>query len=476
MTKKRQYLLDTNILISDPSAPYQFDEHDIVITMTLLEELDHIKDSSSIKHDMARREARTAIQTIKKIINGASPEEIQLGVSIAPNAGKLRIINDLNHDTGDKLSSDVPDNRFIKAVLYLQKSEKDTDTVFVTKDFNLELKARAAGVRRVEDYFKEYQIDDIAYLAKGYHVLSVDLMEKMQRVECVRDGGFIYYIVPRDLLNGDADAIYENLYLFNEKSNHIYRVNGFDDSSVTLKYYTRQGLMNINVFGVKPRSLLQALAMDALIDPLVNLVELTGPAGSGKTLLALAAGLHQSRAGDLKSHVFDKIIVTRNLVDMGEEIGFLPGTEEEKVSPWMAAFADSLEVLFKVDTAGNTDDKLGAQESQSFTTSMVTQRANLQFKSMNFMRGRSFNSTYFILDEAQNTTPHQMKSMITRMGEGSKMVVLGNLGQVDAKYLTPLTSGLTHAVEKMKDYVGGATLSLPGGERSALSAYAEEHL
>jgi PhoH-like ATPase len=488
MTKKlsntklpRQYVLDTNILISDPSAPYQFDEHDVVITMTVLEELDKLKDSHSSRHSTASKEARVAIQTLKQIINGASPSEIEEGVCIPGSDGRLRVMNDFNIGA-TALPNEVPDNRIISAAIALQSREhkKDDslqrDTVLVTKDINLQLKARVAGLLHVEDYLNEHQIDDIAYLASGYLELSNDILDTVADVECQSGGdGEVYYIIKKSEFGDYAESLYVNQYLFNEQSENIFCVHEITHDEVRLMHKSRNRIMALDAFGIKPRSILQGLALDALLDPEIDMVQLTGPAGSGKTLLALAAAFEQTRMGSVNR--FDKIMVTRTATDMAEDIGFLPGNEEEKMMPWLAAFTDSLEVLFggDVNGEGNTEDKMGFNHLEQ-TIRHAMEKANLQFKSVNFMRGRNLVNTIVILDESQNMTPHLTRSMITRVGQGSKMVMLGNLGQIDAKYVTPLTSGLTHAVEKMKPYEGGSTIALPGGERSRLSAFAEENL
>jgi PhoH-like ATPase len=486
----RQYVLDTNVLISDPTSLIQFDEHTIVISMTVLEELDRIKDSRSPRHEMASKDARLAIQSLKLAINGATPDEMQSGIPM-DNGGTLRVLNDINvtnEQGSDTLDFTVPDNRIIATALHLQKTEPNKRTVLVTKDINLQLKGRVAGLDHVEDYLNEKQIDDIAYLACGYLEIDFNPMDKLDdesRCENSTHGSSLYFL-KKSIFGDLAGDLYLNQYIYQkgglplalDMPNEVYRIEEITLDEVRLRRYNTKQIMKRKAFGIQPRSLLQGLALDALLDPHIDLVQLTGPAGSGKTLLALAAAFEQSSVGDdadVKNR-YDKIIVTRTATDMAEDIGFLPGTEEEKMAPWLAAISDSMEVLFKPGPSdGNTPDKMGAMGSEHSIKHM-TERANLQYKSVNFMRGRNLVRTFFLLDESQNTTPHIARSLITRAGMGTKVVVLGNLGQIDARYVTPLTSGLTHVVEKMKHYGGGATMLLPGGERSVLSAYAEENL
>lgn len=473
----RQYVLDTNILISDPSAPFKFEEHDVVITMTVLEELDHLKDSGSSRHAMVNKDARVAIQTLKSIIYGKSKEVLREGVPIGEGAGKLIILNDYETVERIKLQDSVPDNRILSAALHLQNEDKDKVTILVTKDVNLQIKSMFAGLNRVEDYFNDQQLDDIDYLTSGFFSTDFDWFNENEHINVKSVKGKNYYSFERDFI---PDDIFKNAHLnqffINEENDFVFRVTEINNDEIIMLHLNKSQMMNVEVYGIKPKNLMQALAVNLLMDKAIDMVQLTGPAGSGKTILALAAALEQSSAGSTKNKLFEKIIVTRNTPDMTEDIGFLPGTEEEKMTPWLAAFTDSLEVLVGCDTKGHTSDKFGQSEGLSTSIYLLQKSSNLQFKSMNFMRGRSIQNALIILDESQNLTPHQMKSLITRVGEGSKLVVLGNLGQIDAKYVTPLTSGLTHAVERMKDYDGTGVVCLPGGVRSKLSAYAEDNL
>jgi PhoH-like ATPase len=253
--------------------------------------------------------------------------------------------------------------------------------------------------------------------------------------------------------------VYPSMFLYDDNDFFAY-VKRVDDDHVYLRCDSRDNLMHKSYWGVKPRNLEQAMAMQLLCDDNVDMTVMTGPAGSGKTLLALAYGLHAI----LEEGRFNKLIVARSTPPIAEDIGFLPGTEEEKMAPWLAAFDDNLEVLH------------GADESSQGSIEYVKERANIQFKSLNFMRGRSFNGAYIIIDESQGLTQFQLKSIISRVGADSKIVVLGNLAQIDNKYISPLTSGLTYLVEKSKAYPHAGIMHVNGIVRSRLAAFAEENL
>ena len=235
---------------------------------------------------------------------------------------------------------------------------------------------------------------------------------------------------------------------------------GWDDDKVSILDLGRDRLLAKSAWGINAKNIYQGMAMDALLDPTIDLVILTGPAGSGKTLLALATALEQV----IERGLYDKIIVTRSTPEIAESIGFLPGTEEEKMAPWLAAITDSLEVLHQQD------------ESMHGSLNYIMDKANIQFKSVNFMRGRSIQNALVLLDECQNLTAAQLKTIITRCGEGTKLVCSGNLAQIDSNYLTAVTSGLTYIVERFKNFPGSATVNLNGVVRSRLASFAEENL
>lgn len=460
---KKTYVLDTNVLLHDPTAITAFKAHHLVIPMTVLEELDHIKD----RHDKSvSREARIAIQVIDKVVASATPQQIQEGVEIPGSTiegprGTLAIYADQlladNSDVPylDDTQAQANDNRIINVALKLQAEHPEEFVALVTKDINMRIKAKGSGLVNVEDYRRDKVLDDIDLLAKGCRSIAGDFWSTISEVDTLREGERTLHRIPRRSLPG----AYPNMFVYDEQEFMAF-VKRVDKEYVYLACDSRDKLMHKGFWGLSPRNLEQAMAMYLLDDDNVDMTVLTGPAGSGKTLMALAYGLHAI----LEQGRFSKLIVARSTPPIAEEIGFLPGTEEEKMAPWLAAFDDNLEILH------------GTDESCNGSIDYVKERANIQFKSLNFMRGRSFNNAYIIIDEAQGLTQFQLKSVISRVGADSKIVVLGNLAQIDNKYISPLTSGLTYLVEKSKAYPHAGIMHVNGIVRSRLAAFAEENL
>ena len=320
----------------------------------------------------------------------------------------------------------------------------------------MRLKAKGAGLKHVEDYTTDQLIDDVRFLTKGFEQVEGDFWQKVQQVESNKEGRDTIHKINRDAL----ESVFINEYVLDQESDFACRVVAQDDKHIQLLDLGRSRLMARKAWGITPKNIYQAMAMNALMDPDIELVILTGPAGCGKTLLALATALEMV----IEQGVYDKVLVTRNTPEIAESIGFLPGTEEEKMAPWLAAITDSLEVLHKHD------------ENPSSSLNYIMEKANIQFKSVNFMRGRSIQNAVVLLDECQNLTASQLKTIITRCGEGTKLVCSGNLAQIDSNYLTAVTSGLTYIVERFKDFEGSATVNLNGVVRSRLAQFAEENL
>ncbi len=460
---KKTYVLDTNVLLHDPTAVTAFKQHHVVIPMTVLEELDHIKDR---RDKSVSREARIAIQMIDKVVDSATPQEIQKGVEV-PGVGEgvvpgtLAIYPDqlLSDNSAvpylDDTQDQANDNRIINVALRLQSEHPDEFVCLVTKDINMRIKAKGSGLLNVEDYRRDRVLDDIDLLAKGYEHIEGDFWSNISEVDTLREGDCTLHRIPRKSL----PYAYPNMFLHDDQDFMAF-VKRVDKDFVYLRCDSRDNLMHNRFWGLSPRNLEQAMAMRLLDDEGVDMTVMTGPAGSGKTLLALSYGLHAI----LEQKKYSKLIVARSTPPIAEEIGFLPGTEEEKMAPWLAAFDDNLEILH------------GTDESCHGSIDYVKERANIQFKSLNFMRGRSFNDAYIIIDEAQGLTQFQLKSVISRVGADSKIVVLGNLAQIDNKYISPLTSGLTYLVEKSKPYPHAGIMHVNGIVRSRLAAFAEENL
>ncbi|MGY3914656.1 PhoH family protein [Aeromonas australiensis] len=453
-TDRKLFILDTNVLLHEPLAIYSFKEHDVLIPMTVLEELDNIKD----RNKDVSRDARVAIRALEDVFRDATPDQITQGVPLAGEAsGNICIFSDHHLPQDAEIFTDKEaDNRIINAALYLQKHELKRQVVLVTKDINMRLKAKGAGLAHVEDYRSDQLIDDIRLLAKGFQVVPGSFWERVGECESETHGRDTIHLIDANLLEG----VHVNQYLIDEENFFAARVLSQDGNKIRIKDLGRDRLMSRKAWGVHPKNVYQGMALDALLDPHIDLVILTGPAGCGKTLLAMAAALELV----IEKGVYEKVIVTRNTPEIAESIGFLPGTEEEKMMPWLAAVTDTLEVLHKQD------------ENMSGSLSYIMEKANIQFKSVNFMRGRSIQNTFVLLDECQNLTASQIKTIITRCGEGTKIVCSGNLAQIDSNYLSPVTSGLTYIVERFKDFDGSANIFLNGVVRSRLASFAEENL
>ncbi|WP_068860908.1 PhoH family protein [Perlucidibaca aquatica] len=455
-TRRKAYVLDTNVLIHDPNALLNFEEHQILIPMTVLEELDKLKSGKA----SVSAECRAAIRMIDRVLGSAEPEQIRQGVPIWRDAerkylGTLSVLMDQPEGGVQTLANSLNDNKIINLLVSLQVADQQTRIVLVTKDINMRLKARACGLAS-EDYTNDQLVSDVKQLSKGYAEFEGSFWERFSGVETVQAIGETRHYLRRE----DWDApVFANQFVVDEQG-FIGRVLSVSAEQIVLRNMSHERLMNQEVWGLRPHNIHQAMALDLLRDPSVHLVSLTGPAGSGKTILALATAIEQS----IEEKRFNKIIATRSTPPLAEEHGFLPGTEEEKMDPWLGAISDNIEALHLHD------------ESPKGSIAYVKERANIQFKALNYIRGRSFQRALILIDECQNLTPHQMKAIITRAGEGSKVICLGNLAQIDTPYLTPTSSGLTYMCERFKGFAHGGHIQLEGSPRSVLAEYAENNL
>lgn len=453
---RKAYVIDTNVLIHDPNAILNFDEHQVIIPMTVLEELDKLKNG----HKSIAADCRSAIRLIDRVIGGSPTDQLARGVPIprdgAPPRGTLSILMNRHGEPPEAcLPNENNDNKIINRIVQMQLEKPDTRYILVTKDINMRLKARGCNLQ-AEDYHNDQLISDIRQLTTGYHMFPGSFWDGVEHVDTIQRDNGTYHSLSRSVFD---TQLYVNQYVLDEQD-FVARIEDVTDEHVLLRHIRRESLMNQNAWGLKPRNIYQAMALHALMDPDIHLVNLTGPAGSGKTILALAAAIELTVACKL----YNKIIVTRSTPPLAEEQGFLPGTEEEKMDPWLGAITDNIEALHLQD------------ESPSGSIEYVRQKANIQFKALNYIRGRSFQKSMILIDESQNLTPHQMKAIITRAGEGSKVVCLGNLAQIDTPYLSPISSGLTYMTERFKGFRHGTSLRLNGIPRSLLAEYAEAHL
>jgi len=493
--EKKRYILDTNILINDPLAIFRFENNHVYIPITVLEELDAIKD----RNKDVSRDARAAIGTISKVVEGCKPGELLTGVPLSrysegsTSEGTLYVFSDYSnlaklprnehHKTNTHANQDNDDLIIAVALTLQQKYPKDK-VALVTKDLNMRIKSLGDGLNFAEDFRSDIAIDDLDYLASGYHLVAGDFWEEMQsKIEDSYPhpdkGGVQLHDFPIEVF----PEAYLNQYIYDEAGTFLGRVVLVDIEGVTIEDVGVDKAMGKELYGIRPKNIKQAMAFNALMNPDISVVQLTGSAGSGKSLLALAMGMEASQMGTHLnpggSRMFGKIILTRNTTDIAENIGFLPGTEEEKLAPYLASFEDAMEVLLKQDDEDDSNERKGhgSQHSQQqLTTQHAFEQNNVQMKSVNFLRGRSLLNSFVILDEGQNLTGAQIKAVITRIGEGSKLIITGNLSQIDAKFIDANSSGLTHAVERMKKFSGSAVVHLDGVQRSALAEFAEENL
>ena len=455
------FVLDSNVLMHDPTSLFRFQEHDIYIPMVTLEELDHNKKGMS---EVARN-ARQTSRFLDEIICSAVTD-IDEGISLESHGnktatGRLFLQTEaINSILPMRLASGSADNQIIGVVKHLHETYPNRSVALVSKDINMRIKARALGLA-AEDYFNDKVLEDTDLLFSGIQELPADFWDKHGKgMESWQQAGQTFYRVSGSL----SGSFLVNQFVFLEHDKPFYaQVKERSGKTVvlqTLKDYTHH---KNNVWGITARNREQNFALNLLMNPEVDFVTLLGQAGTGKTLLTLAAGLMQT----LEHKVYSEIIMTRVTVPVGEDIGFLPGTEEEKMTPWMGALEDNLDVLNKTD---NDPGEWG----RAATRDLI--RSRIKVKSLNFMRGRTFLNKFLIIDEAQNLTPKQMKTLITRAGPATKVVCLGNIAQIDTPYLSEGSSGLTYVVDRFKGWTHSGHVTLQRGERSRLADYAGEVL
>ncbi len=457
------FVLDTNVLLHDPTSLFRFQEHDVYLPMVVLEELDgHKKGMTEV--------ARNGRQTSRSLdALAAQAGDMVLGLPLSGTGhteakGRLFFQTEALEDTlPTSLPQGKADNQILGVVQALKKRHPEREVAMVSKDINMRVKARALGLD-AQDYQNDKTLDDGELLYSGVLALPADFWTRQSKtIESWQQGSHTFYRV-----SGPSVAQFHiNQFVYFESPGEpsLYaRVVEIRDTAAVLKTLRDFSHLKNGVWGVTSRNREQNFALNLLLDPDIDFVTLTGTAGTGKTLMALVAGLTQV----LDDRRYTEIIMTRATVSVGEDIGFLPGTEEEKMGPWMGALDDNLEFLSKGD-GGNA-----GEWGRAATNELI--RSRIKIKSMNFMRGRTFMNKYVIIDEAQNLTPKQMKTLITRAGPGSKIICMGNLAQIDTPYLTEGSSGLTYAVDRFKGWPHGGHITLARGERSRLADFASDVL
>ncbi|MBP1312996.1 PhoH family protein [Herbaspirillum huttiense F1] len=467
--KSKLFVLDTNVLMHDPTSLFRFEEHDIYLPMVTLEELDNHKKGMS---EVARN-ARQISRSLDALVSDVAEDSIDLGIPLAKLGnkdakGRLYFQTKLqNAALPEGLPEGKADNQILGVVRALDQQYPERPVVLVSKDINMRLKARAIGLP-AEDYFNDHVLEDTDLLYSGIQQLPDDFWNKhgkgMESWQESRHGSsYTYYRVTGPYV----PSLLVNQFVFIEPKNgepafygQVSQINGKTAVLQTLRDF---GHAKNSVWGITARNREQNFALNLLMNPECDFVTLLGQAGTGKTLLALASGLAQV----LETKLYNEIIVTRVTVPVGEDIGFLPGTEEEKMGPWMGAFDDNLEVL-------NKSDGDAGEWGRAATQDLI--RSRIKIKSLNFMRGRTFVNKFLIIDEAQNLTPKQMKTLVTRAGPGTKIVCLGNIAQIDTPYLTEGSSGLTYVVDRFKGWAHSGHVTLARGERSRLADHASDVL
>ncbi|RYF79673.1 MAG: PhoH family protein, partial [Comamonadaceae bacterium] len=466
------FVLDTNVLLHDPMCLFRFEEHDIYLPMIVLEELDgHKKGTTEVA-----RNGRQSSRTLDALA-AAQGADISKGFKLDSTGhttagGRLFFqTQPLSYTLPTSLPQGKADNQILGVVQALRDLDVSPgsggaakrEVVLVSKDINMRVKARALGLA-AEDYQNDKVLEDGDLLYSGAFALPPDFWTRQSKsVESWQSGSNTFYRISGPLV----PQLHINQFVYFEapgEPSMYARVTEIRDKTAVLKTLKDFGSGKNAVWGVNTRNREQNFAMNLLMDPEIDFVTLTGTAGTGKTLMALASGLTQV----LDDRRYSEIIMTRATVSVGEDIGFLPGTEEEKMGPWMGALDDNLEFLAKGDGSG------AGEWGRAATNELI--RAKIKIKSMNFMRGRTFLNKYVIIDEAQNLTPKQMKTLVTRAGPGTKIICMGNLAQIDTPYLTEGSSGLTFAVDRFKGWPHGGHITLARGERSRLADFASEVL
>jgi PhoH-like ATPase len=474
---RRLFVLDTNVLMHDPTSIFRFQEHDVYLPMVVLEELDANKKGLS----EASRNVRQVSRFLDDLMRDATKDQIDAGLPLpspqgigqrtdigpAPAAGRPPLAAGRLFFQTRQLSSALPDylpghgadNAILSQTLALQALHHEARVTLVSKDINLRIKAAVVGVH-AEDYYSDKTIEDADVLYTGLAPLPANFWESHGKdMRSWKEAERTYYEISGPVVTD----LHVNQFVHEDSASGIEAiVRRIEAGKATLELARDYRTERHSIWGVNARNREQNFALNLLMDTEIDFVTILGPAGTGKTLLTLAAGLMQT----LESNRFVEIIMTRVTIPLGEDIGFLPGTEEEKMEPWMGALMDNLEVLTRTGEGGNW--------GRAATNDLLRNR--IKIRSLNFMRGRTFLNRFVILDEAQNLTPKQMKALVTRAGPGTKIVCLGNIAQIDTPYLTETTSGLTYVVNRFRGWPHSGHITLVRGERSRLADFASDTL
>jgi len=437
--KEKILVLDTNVLLTDSNSILNFEKADIAIPLKVLDEIDKHKK----RQDSVGMHARSIIRKLDELRTDGNLFE---GVDIG--SGKLFVKGYDPFKLPDDLDIENPDNQIIATALSLKAENSETEVVLVSRDINMRVKCDALGIE-CEDYSNDQVVEDIEGLYTGL-------------AECLVDDQVVDSVYKEDgvFLDPDEVALEPNQFVMlisnsNEKKSALVRFINYETRVQKVDSFKK------GIWGVRPKNKEQNFALDLLTDPDVPLVTIIGKAGSGKTLMALACGLQQCFGETANDRKYSRVIVTKPVEPVGKDIGFLPGTMEEKMMPWVAPIQDNLKNLM-----GN--DKV--------TLDMYMEEGKIEVEAMTFIRGRSIANAFIIIDEAQNMTKHEIKTVLTRVGEGTKIILTGDIEQIDNVYLDETSNGLTYVIDRFKDQACAGHITLVKGERSKIATLAAKLL
>ena len=439
---KKLFVLDTNVILHDGECFLNFEEHDIVIPMVVLEELDKFKKGNENRNLQARR----FLRKVDEYSNDVLSED---GMDLGEGCGKLWIVltDQLNQKLGRAFLQDCPDHRILNTALLLQQQHPNRKVILITKDTNLRLKAR--GLKVIAQDYTTDKVDDVTQLYRGTRILETapEVID-----EFYANGGTID---KAELTLDDGVDLHANEFF-------VFR---HGSKSTLASYHAGVGSLcrvdKPHAYGIQPKNVEQTFALQALLDDSIKLVTLVGKAGTGKTLLALAAALERNNS-------YQQVLMGRPIVPLSNrDLGFLPGDIDAKMDPYMQPLYDNLKVI---------QNQFGITDPRQIGIRSMLENEKLVITPLSYIRGRSLQNVYFIVDEAQNLTPHEMKTIITRAGEGTKIVLTGDIHQIDHPYLDTESNGLSFLISRMKGQGIYAHVMLEKGERSELADLASKVL
>ena len=435
---KKIYVLDTSVYLTDAKSLLSFENNDIVIPLKVLEEIDRHKK----RQDGVGVNARETIRTLDSFREKGS---LYKGVKLGTGKGSVFVKLCVKDNLPEDLDLSIPDNEIIAVALNQKDAFPRRKVIVVTCDINMRVKCDALGLI-TEDYQSNQVVTDTTHIYTGFleHLVDEPVLDRFYKDEEIFIENDELELVPNQFV-----LLVSNQ---NEKKTALARFVGYNQPLKRISGSHKKG-----IWCVKPRNKEQMFALDLLKDNDVNIVTLIGKAGCGKTLLAIAAGLHQV----MEEQIYKRLVISRPIEPMGRDIGYLPGTLEEKMAPWVAPIQDNLRFLM-------ANDRENLQ--------MYMDRGIIEVEALTYIRGRSISDAYIIIDEAQNLTAHELKTILTRVGENTKIILTGDIEQIDNVYLDETSNGLTHAVEKFKDYQISGHITLRKGERSKIATLASKIL